>query len=122
MFAVAVDAKRRVHVALEGFLAVDAFLVFVENDGVAFPAGFRLFGHEMWFAHSLDVVHSMAVRADSRIGIKPVFKEGFAVDALQVFLVGRFAVDVELDHHLHVLMADGAGERDVIAVDRGLRI
>jgi len=41
MFAVAVDAKWRVHVTLEDFLAVDAFLVFVENDGVAFPAGFR---------------------------------------------------------------------------------
>jgi hypothetical protein len=44
------------------------------------------------------------------------------MDALAVLLIGRLGVDVVLQDDGHILMAAGAGHRDVAAVDRGIRV
>jgi len=122
VFAMAVDAERDVHVSLESFSAVNAFFVDVENSVMTFAAGFRPFGHQMRFADSLDVVNSVTVCTDRCIGRKALFQKCFAVHALEVFVIGGFAVNVEFNDHLHILMADRTGERDVHSVDCGFGV
>ncbi len=53
---------------------------------------------------------------------RPFLEEGPAVDALHVFLVGLLAMDVVLGDDAHVLVAGGAHQGDVLAVDRGLGV
>jgi hypothetical protein len=64
----------------------------------------------------------MAVRAD-RGEIEEAFViETPAMDALAVFLVGGFGMDVVFHDDIHVLVATGAREGDVAAVDHRLRV
>jgi hypothetical protein len=101
---------------------MDAVFILAEDEFMTGAAGLGLLGHEVGFTHPLDVVHPVTVRADGGVADEPFFEQGFPVDALHIFLIRSFAVDVVLDYDRHVLMTGGAGERDVPAVDRGFRV
>jgi hypothetical protein len=73
-------------------------------------------------AHALDVVDSMTIRADGGEIEEALVVETPPVDALTVFMVGQFGVDVIFHDDIHVLVATGAREGDVAAVDHGLRV
>ena len=117
MFAMAVDAQGSVDVAFEGLPAVDALFIFVKNEGVAFSAGLRILGRQMRLSDALDVVDSVAVRANGGKRRQAFLEEGFAVNALHIFLIGRFGMDVVLHDDAHVFVAAGTHERDVLPVD-----
>ena len=84
------------------------------------PQVSRVAGLHVGLADALDIVDAVAVRADGGELGQPFLEQGLAVDALQVFLVGGLGVDVVLDDDVHVLVAAGAHEGDVLpADDRG---
>ena len=114
----AVDAQGSVDVAFEGLPAVDALFIFVKNEYVAFSAGLRIFSRKMRLSDALDIVDAVAVRANGGKRRQAFLEEGFAVDALHIFLIGRFGMDVVLYDHAHVFMAAGTHERDVFPIDR----
>ena len=122
VLAVAVDAKGNIDVAFRGLSAMDAALVFLEDEAVALAARRRVLRLQVGRAHALDVVDAVAIGADRREIEQALVVEGEAVDALAVFLEGGFRVDVVLHDDLHVLMTPGARDRDVAAIDHGLGI
>ena len=103
--------------------AVDAVLVFGEDRRTwQLPQVSGSLGLQVGRADALDVMDAVAVRADRGEADQSFFEEGPAVDALQVFLVGRFGVDVVLDDDVHVLVAAGADQGDVRPADDGVRV
>jgi len=68
VLSMAVDAEGSIDIPLQGFLSMDAFLVLVKDEDMTFPACFGPFGHEMGFAHSLNIVDAVTVRAHGRDG------------------------------------------------------
>jgi len=76
----------------------------------------------MGLADAFDVVDAMAVGADGGELDKPFFKKGLAVNALHVFVIRHFAVNVVLDDDVHIFMTGRAGEGDVLPVDRGFGV
>ena len=117
MFSVTIDTERSVDIPREGLLAVEALLVLVENELVAAAAGLGLLGHQMRLADTFDVMDAVAVGADGGELDKPFSKKGLAVNALHVFVIGHFAVDVVLDDDAHILMAGRACQGDVLPAD-----
>ncbi len=101
---------------------MDAAGVFLEDEAVALAACRRVLCWKMRNARALDVVDSMAVRANRGEIEQALVVERPAVDALPVFVVGGFSVDVVLHDDIHVLVTTGARERDIAAVDHGAGI
>lgn len=122
MLAVAVDAQGRIGISGEGLAAVDALFVLRVNKIVAAAAGLGLSGREMRLADTLDVVGAVAVCTDRGKFDEPFLEERFSMHAPEIFLIGRFAVDVVLDDDTHVFVAGGTGERDVRPEDGGFGV
>ena len=96
---------------------MDAALEFVEDEDMAAAAGLGVLGLEMERSGRLDIVDAVTVRADGGEGDEALVEQGPAVDARPVFAVRKFGVNVVLDDDRHVLVASGAGRRDVGPVD-----
>jgi hypothetical protein len=76
----------------------------------------------MGLPDALNIMGPMTVGADRSELDQSLFEKGSAMDALHVFLVGHLPVDVVLNDDMHIFVAGGTGQGDILPVDGGLEV
>ena len=89
---------------------------------MASAAGAGLMRFQIGFSVGLNIVHAVTVGAHRRHGDEPIFEQSFAMNTLLVFGVWLLDMYVVFQNHLHILMADGTGSRNVRPIYGRIRI